>query len=365
MPEVVLYRKYRPLGFDEVVGQEHVTTTLKNAIVRAQVAHAYLFAGPRGTGKTTIARIFAKAVNCVSAASHGGNPCRACGTCVDIEAGRTLDIIEIDAASNRGIDEIRELRDAVRMSPTRLKYKVYIIDEAHQLTKEAFNALLKTLEEPPEHAIFVLATTAADRMPPTILSRVQRFDFKKFSVSQMVDKLKKIAKAEKVKADEDALRMIASAAEGSLRDAESMVSQVLSHTSGEISAVGVESILGIVGFAHVMSFVDILAQKDAKAGVVYLKKLEERGVSAEEFLKSLLNYLRKAMLLSLDASLRDAVVPELTEDQFSTIMAHAKAFGRGELERMLSEFLAAYDMLHKTPIAFLPLELALIKLFEK
>jgi len=365
MSDVVFYRKYRPLGFDEVVGQEHVTQTLKNAIARGQVAHAYLFAGPRGTGKTTIARILAKAVNCEKAAVNGGNPCRSCEICVDIEAGRVMDIIEIDAASNRGIDEIRELRDAVRSSPTRLKYKVYIIDEAHQLTKEAFNALLKMLEEPPEHAIFILATTAADRMPATILSRVQRFDFRKFSVDQITEKLKMIAKAEKIKAEDNALRMIAVSAEGGMRDAESMFSQVISHAQGEVKAEAVESILGIVGFAHVSGFADILIKKDTRAGVQYLMKLEERGVSAEEFSKSLVNYLRKCMLLSIDASLRDAVVPELTEDQFAAMMVHAQTLGKSELERLLSAFLEAHDMMRKSPIAFLPLELALIRLFEK
>ncbi|MBI1754689.1 DNA polymerase III subunit gamma/tau, partial [Candidatus Azambacteria bacterium] len=297
--------------------------------------------------------------------SYDGDPCRECGTCKDIEAGKALDIIEIDAASNRGIDEIRELREGVRSSPMRLKYKVYIIDEAHQLTKEAFNALLKTLEEPPEHAIFIFATTAADKMPATILSRVQRFDFKKFTVAQIAGKLKKILKAEKMQADDDALGMIAYAAEGGLRDAESMLSQVLSHAAGQVTAETVEEILGIVGFSQVSVFTDILEKKDVKGAIVFLRALEEKGVSAEEFLKSLTQHLRKALLLSVDASLRDAVVPELTDDQFRAIMSHVKRFAASELTRMLSAFIEAQDMMRKTPIAFLPLELALFKLYTE
>lgn len=361
----VLYRKYRPIGFDEVIGQEHIVQTLKNAITHGAVAHAYLFVGPRGTGKTTLARILAKAVNCPHAIKHKGEPCNECQNCEDISSGRTLDIIEIDAASNRGIDEIRELREGARLSPTQMKYKVYIIDEAHQLTKEAFNALLKTLEEPPAHVIFILATTSADKMPPTILSRVQRFDFKKFSVAQIETKLTAILAKEKVKAEANAVRMIAHAAEGGLRDAESMLSQVLSHTSKELTAEVVQSVLGVANNKQVADFIDLVAKGDLKEMLVYINTFYNEGGSAEEFLKSLAQYTRKITLLKIDAGMRESVVPELTDEQFSAMVAQAKRFELADLRRMCEVLIEAQDNTKKTPLPLLPLELALMKIFEK
>ena len=361
----VLYRKYRPTGFDEVIGQEHIVQTLKNAITHGAVAHAYLFVGPRGTGKTTLARILAKAVNCHEAVKHKGEPCNECQNCQDISSGRALDIIEIDAASNRGIDEIRELREGARLSPTQMKYKVYIIDEAHQLTKEAFNALLKILEEPPAHVIFILATTSADKMPPTILSRVQRFDFKKFSVAQIEAKLTAILAKEKVKAEPGAVRMIAHAAEGGLRDAESMLSQVLSHTSKELTEEVVQSVLGVASNKQVADFVDLVAKGELRDMLAYINILYNEGGGAEEFLKSLASYTRKMTLLKIDAGMRESVVPELTDEQFSAMVAQAKQFELADLRRMCEVLIEAQDNAKKTSLPLLPLELALMKISEK
>jgi len=365
MSTTALYRKYRPSGFEEIIGQEHIVQTISNAVAKGTFAHAYLFAGPRGTGKTTIARILAKAVNCDSAASSQGNLCGTCQNCLDIAAGKALDIIEIDAASNRGIDEIRELREGIRLSPTRLKYKVYIIDEAHQLTKEAFNALLKTLEEPPEHALFVFATTVPDKIPSTILSRVQRFDFKKFSADQIIEKLKRIGKKEKIKYEEDALRLIAVAAEGGLRDAESILAQVLSHSPESVTEKSVQDILGIIGFARVGGFVDILLRSDLKEAIEYLNVFHNEGGNPEEFLKAVLGYLRKMALLRVDEKLRPFVVSDLTDDQFARMLAHSKAIEQEALQQALYAFIEAQDIMKKTSLPLLPIELALMKLLGK
>lgn len=364
MSNIALYRKYRPSGFDEVIGQEHVVQTIQNAVAQGKIAHAYLFAGPRGTGKTTIARLVAKAANCLHPSAKG-EPCQKCQNCTDIAEGKAMDIVEIDAASNRGIDEIRELKEGIRSTPLALKYKVYIIDEAHQLTKEAFNALLKTLEEPPEHALFILATTSADKMPATILSRVQRFDFKKFSLEQIVQKLSIIIKAEKAKADEEALRLIAHAAEGGLRDAESMLAQVLAHSGGKITLETVQNVLGVAGFTQVADFTDILSNKDTKKAIEKLNAFQNDGGNVEELFKSLINYLRKMMLIKLDATLQEAVVPELTAEQFSRMMAQSEKFAQEDLARILETFIDAQDTMRKTSIRILPVELALFSLFTK
>ena len=227
MSELVLYRKYRPQSFADFVGQEHIVKTITNALAMGRVAHAYLFCGPRGVGKTTIARILAKAANCENRKKDDYEPCNKCLACQEINQGKSLDIIEIDAASHTGVDDIRELRDGIRFSPTRLRYKVFIIDEVHQLSKAAFNALLKTLEEPPEYAIFILATTEIHKVPETIISRCQKFDFHRLSMEKIIERLAKIAKSEGVKIEKPALEMVAMNAEGGMRDAESLLGQIM------------------------------------------------------------------------------------------------------------------------------------------
>ena len=375
MENLALYRKYRPRDFSEVIGQEHIVQTIQNAIAQNRLSHAYLFTGPRGTGKTTLARILAKTINCeklsgnprtqrAEQSSYDGQPCGKCISCMEIAAGRALDIIEIDAASNRGIDEIRELREGIRSVPVQLKYKVYIIDESHQLTKEAFNALLKTLEEPPAHAVFILATTEADKMPATILSRVQRFDFKQLSIDQIVAKLEKILKEEKVKFSQDALRIIATYASGGLRDAESMLAQILAHSPDKVTDLAVEEALGVPAFSKVATFADLLQTKDLKETIIGLNSLQKEGVRLDEFLKSLLGYLRKMMLLQIDEKLRPFAAPELTDNQFLTMIAQCKKFDKSELEKALTALMEAEVNLKKTSITVLPIELALIKIMS-
>src|SRR5215470_2439336 len=240
----VLARKYRPQKFSEVIGQEHVTRTLKNAIEQGRIAHGYIFSGHRGIGKTTIARILAMALNCRSAQSPVAEPCGICESCTEIRAGNSVDVIEIDAATNRGIDEIRELREATRYRPARDRFKIYILDEAHQITDAAFNALLKTLEEPPGHVVFMLATTQPEDIPQTIRSRCQHFSFRAVKFEQIVGQLKELVNQEKIDADDDALALLAEAGDGSMRDALSILDQAIASSSGRLTAEGVRQLVG-------------------------------------------------------------------------------------------------------------------------
>ena len=266
-----LYRKYRPRSFapGEFVGQEHIARTLRNAIVLDRVAHAYLFCGPRGTGKTSTARLLAKAVNCL-APDPEARPCNACEACEAINAGTAVDIIEIDAASNRGVDDIRDLREKVKYAPTQLRVKFYIIDEAHQLTRDAFNAFLKTLEEPPGHVKFVLATTEPDKLPDTIASRCQRFDFRRFALSDVVEHLRGVCEREGLEAEDEALRLIARQATGSMRDALGLLEQLAlfgETVDGKqvITADAVRRVTGMSRSDRLVALVDALARKDAGA----------------------------------------------------------------------------------------------------
>ena len=341
MGNLVLYRKYRPQEWDEVIGQEHVVRTLTNALKLGRVAHAYLFAGPRGTGKTTIARILAKSLGC-------GN----------------LDLIEIDAASNRGIDEIRELRDGIKFAPTAGKYKVFIIDEVHQLTKEAFNALLKTLEEPPAHAIFILATTEIHKVPETILSRVQSFPFRKLAVPEIIKKLEKIVEMEKIKIEPDALRLIATFAGGSYRDAESTLEQLRVWSDKTIIKEDIEGLLGAVDFEKVKSITDCLNNAGAKEAIDYISKLTNEGTDLEMFTKALINHLRKIMLLKVDSSLSELMAQELSPDQFETIKAQAEKFSLDNAARAIKIFMVAQNDIKRSPIPSLPLELAVVEIIS-
>jgi DNA polymerase-3 subunit gamma/tau len=341
MANLVLYRKYRPQSWDEIIGQEHVVRTLTNALKLGRVSHAYLFAGPRGTGKTTIARLLAKSLECSD-----------------------LDLIEIDAASNRGIDEIRQLRDGIKFVPTHGKYKVFIIDEAHQLTKEAFNALLKTLEEPPAHAIFILTTTEPHKVPVTILSRVQQFAFRRLTVAEIMQKLSKIVSAEKIKITGDALRLIASYAGGSYRDAESMLEQLRVWSDKTIEGKDIEELLGAVDFEKVKIMADHLFSKDAKAAIDYVGKLCEEGVDLQEFLKSLINHLRKIMLVKVDSSLVNLMVQELTPEQAETVKKQAEISPLEKIIEAIKILFIAQNDIKRSPIPSLPIELAAVEIIN-
>jgi len=294
-----------------------------------------LFAGPRGTGKTTIARLLAKAVNCEVRNKKLFEPCNKCPSCIEFTKGRALDLIEIDAASNRGIDEIRELRDGIRFSPSGSKYKVFIIDEVHMLTTPAFNALLKTLEEPPAHAIFVLATTEVHKVLPTIISRTQRFDFKKLSLAEISQRLKLIAKYEKIKPEKGALELIAINADGSMRDAESMLGQVITFAGSDkqITVDEARQVLGIVDINLVMKFTDILIKKDISKALTFINKLLDQGHDLIQFANSLVNYLRKLLFVRVDKNLSPLVGEELTKEQLNVVLKQAETLSLENLSR--------------------------------
>src|SRR3989441_4844856 len=295
VPErTALYRRYRPQTFSAIVGQDHVTRTLRNAIASGQVTHAYLLAGVRGIGKTSIARLIAKAVNCPNA--KDGEPCDRCETCVAIRDGRFLDLIEIDAASDRGIDEMRDLRDKVRFAPSQGQYKVYVIDEAHQLTSEAFNALLKTLEEPPPHVIFVLATTESGKIPATIVSRTQRFDLRRIPYKGVVAQLAKIVEQANLRAEGQALEVIARHAQGSLRDAESMLDMVVAFADGAITLKEVDELLGSSDWEETAALFDALATSDGAKGVTLVGRLVDDGRDLRLFVRRAIEHARALVL---------------------------------------------------------------------
>ena len=346
MENLALYRKYRPKTFSEIVGQEHVVQTLTNAIAAEMVSHAYIFFGPRGSGKTTTARLLAKAMNCRNREKGQFEPCNKCSSCLEVGEGNSLDLIEIDAASHRGIDEVRELREGIKFSPVKEKYKVFIIDEAHQLTKEAANALLKTLEEPPSYAIFILATTEIHKMMPTVISRCQRFDFRKLTLSEIIGKLEKVVKAEKIRIDKSALELIALNSAGSVRDAESLLDQVFtfSETLGRertIRAEDIKELLGLTDINLISQFVDFLSQNDSGKAVKFLNQAIENGRDSQEFADALVSYLRQALLLKINPALMSPMVIGLTKEEQKRILEQIEKFTLSDLQRALNLFLEA------------------------
>jgi DNA polymerase-3 subunit gamma/tau len=326
----VTARKWRPLVFEDVVGQSHVTNTLRNAITSKRLAHAYLFSGARGTGKTTTARILAKAINCLS--PNDTNPDNECEICKEITAGRSLDVIEIDGASNRGVEEIRNLRESVRYTPTRGKYKVYIIDEVHMLTKEAFNALLKTLEEPPEHVIFIFATTEVHKIPMTILSRCQRFDFRRISIEEITGNLRAISKEEKVTIDEEALMIVAKKADGALRDAQSIFDQVRAFCGSDITAADVRKVLNAVDQELYFRVTDLIKTQDVKGGLKLVEEIVKSGYDLREFLGGLSEHLRN-LLVVLTTEATELV--EASEPYRKRYQEEAKQFHQNDILRLI------------------------------
>ena len=295
MTYVSLYRRFRPQTFTEVVGQDHVTRTLRNAIAAGRTSHAYLFCGPRGTGKTTVAKVLAKALNCEGGTTP--DPCGRCEACIRIQEGRSMDVIEIDAASNRGIDEIRDLRERVKFAPVEERYKVYIIDEVHMLTQEAFNALLKTLEEPPQRVVFILATTEPHRVLATILSRCQRFDFRRLTISELSGQVSRVAEAEGIQLDKDAVRLIAAGAQGAARDALGLLEQCAAYTGGEITYEHAVAALGVAGFRKIVEFCDAVIQGDLAGALTLVRELIDSGHDPAMFLRDVLEHFRNLMVL--------------------------------------------------------------------
>ena len=359
-----LYRKWRSQTFDEVVGQEHVTTTLLNALREGRVAHAYLFAGPRGTGKTSTARILAKALNCTD---EENRPCNRCGHCTAINEGRMLDFIEIDAASNNSVDDVRELREKVGFQPSESRYKIYIIDEVHMLSASAFNALLKTLEEPPPYARFVLATTEPHRIPATVLSRCQRFDFRRIPVAEIAAHLTHIAAAEGFDVQEAAIFAIARSAQGCMRDAVSLLDQMTSYgaadstdDSSAISLEQVQQVLGSAASETVAAFVGALAARNVSAGLELIRDLLLQGGSLDEFLAQVIEHLRGVMLVQMVGD--GALLEDCAPDTVQTMQKQAKEMGNSDTLWAIKRFSQAMTELKGGFQPQLPLELALVEL---
>ncbi len=357
MQHISLYRRWRPQTFEEVIGQSHVTKTLANAIRYNQLSHAFIFCGPRGTGKTSTARILAKSINCEQGPTP--TPCNQCQSCIQISSGTSLDVIEIDAASNRGIDEIRELRDKIHFSPATVRTKVYIIDEVHMLTVEAFNALLKILEEPPSHVIFVLATTEPNKVLPTIMSRCQRFDFNPISVDVIMRKLRLVAQKEELEVPEDALRLVARHAAGSLRDAEGALEQMASFSGRRITVEDVQTVLGVVDVELLFEVGDLFIEKDAAEVLFFVNRLFESGRDLRQFTRELLEHLRILMIIQNVDDPRPIL--DCSQEEMERYRAQASLLRDGEVQRFLHLFGETYREMRWDSNPRLLLELAMVK----
>jgi DNA polymerase-3 subunit gamma/tau len=356
-PYLALARKYRPQRFEDIVGEDHVTTTLQRALASGRVHHAYLFTGIRGIGKTTCARVLAKALNC-----HRGpadNPCNECVSCVEITAGRSMDVMEIDAASNRGIDDIRELREGVRYTTARDKYKIVIIDEVHMLTDQAFNALLKTLEEPPPHVRFILATTDPQKMPATILSRCQRFDFRRVTTSAMVAHLKDICQREGVNVEDEALSIVVRQTEGSVRDCMSLLDQLLAAAQGNLTAVGTREILGVADRRWVLGTIDALLKGDPMGGLKVLREVYLSGHDVMLFFGELVRGFRDAMVLSVAGG--DPELLEMTESEIHELKGLIGGRNPLDLQYYLSTILKSVDEMKGSEFPLFAAEEALVR----
>jgi len=359
----MLYRKYRPKTWTNVIGQENIVRALRGAVSVGRIGHAYLFAGPRGTGKTTLARILAKAANCT--ASINVRPCDKCASCAAVGEGRSLDVIEIDAASNRSIDDIRALKEAVGTATTGGAYRVYLIDEAHMLTKEAANAFLKLLEEPPAHIIFVLATTEAHKIIPTVLSRVQRFDFRKLTQSEISKKLSIIAKAEERVTHPEVIASLAASSDGALRDAEVMLTKLYTENEGEITSESVQRVLGIAPTVWNGELAEAISVGDRIGALAVISRASESGTDADQFIRGFLEYLRRVMINKIDKTTLMRAQLALSEANLSSIKHLTETMDGKLLVRAIHTFTKARTELRMSPIPFFPLELAVIELTEK
>jgi len=355
---IVFARKYRPQTFAEIIGQSHITTTLANAISQNRVAHAYLFAGPRGIGKTTTARILAKALDCEKGPTT--SPCNHCASCNEITNSISLDILEIDGASNRGIEEIRNLRDNIKFAPSRGKYKIYIIDEVHMLTAEAFNALLKTLEEPPPHVKFIFATTQPHKVPPTILSRCQRFDFRRISTKDIFENLKRISGKEGLKTGDEVLSLIARYADGSMRDAEVILDQITSFATTSPGTDEVKKILGLVGEDVLFGLSTAIKEKDAVSGLKIIDELINTGKDSAQIITGLIEHFRNLAVLKISKDLSALV--EVAEEKVRRYEDEARKFSIEEILYAIYTLANAIDFVRKSNMGRVPLEAGFIKL---
>ena len=360
MSHLALARKYRPQRFRDLIGQEPIRLTLERAVALDRVAHAYLFAGPRGSGKTTTARLLAKAINCERRKPGESEPCNECGSCREITTGTSLDVLEIDGASNRGIEEIRNLRENVKYAASGGKSKVYIIDEAHQLTDFAWNALLKTLEEPPAHVRFVFATTEPLEVPDTIASRCQVFEFRRLKSEELVRQLDMVAKAEKVKLDPDAAALIARASEGAVRDALSRLDQALAVSPEGVTAAVVAQVLGLAGLDAYFDLGAAIAARDAKTALETLDRLHDGGMDVEELADGLTHHLRQLLLLAVDPAL-EKMIDAAPADR-ERYAAQAKGFRAGDLSAMLGRLLEFRAQLRRAEAPRVLLEVCLVEL---
>ena len=358
MSYIVSARKYRPQVFEELIGQEHIASTIKNAIVKGRIGHAYLFSGPRGVGKTSAARIFAKALNCESGPTQ--KPCNKCVFCMEITEGRALDLVEIDGASNRRIDEVRQIRENVRFSPSSARYKVYIIDEVHMLTPEAFNALLKTLEEPPSHVVFIFATTQLNKVPQTIRSRCQQFVFKRVPIPLIIDVLKRIIKDYSVKADDKALFWIAKNASGSVRDAESILDQMISYSEERIKEEDVFYVLGLPGYDIFHNFLEAISKQDSKQCIALLERIIADGYEVNAIISGMIEYFRNLHILSVDQDTHDLI--DLPDSEIDRMKEFLESYTTKDINNILILLSKVYLDVRNSGLARELFEITLMKL---